>query len=82
MSFPQRQRESLLALKGVGPTVILRLEQLGYESLADLAKASVDDVVTQAVGLLGSNCWKNSPQARAAIDRAIALAREASGLAS
>ncbi|MDG9928652.1 MULTISPECIES: helix-hairpin-helix domain-containing protein [unclassified Pseudomonas] len=75
MPFPDEQRQALLALKGVGPTVIQRLEQLGFDSLQQLAEADARDIVEQAAALLGSSCWKNSPQARAAIEAAIELAR-------
>lgn len=75
MPFPDEQRQALLALKGVGPTVIQRLEQLGFDSLQQLAEADARDIVEQAAALLGSSCWKNSPQARAAIEAAVELAR-------
>lgn len=81
MPFPPSERKALLALKGVGPTVIARLEQTGYESLAQLSRAHVLDVVSQASAIVGSTCWKNSPQARAAIAAAIALAKERTGQA-
>ena len=75
MAFSPQEREALLAVKGVGPTVIQRLEQIGFNSLPELAEADVLEVVTSAAGLVGSTCWKNSPQARAAIQAAIDLAR-------
>lgn len=75
MPFPDEQRQALLALKGVGPTVIQRLEQLGFDSLQQLAEADARNIVEQAAALLGSSCWKNSPQARAAIEAAVELAR-------
>lgn len=75
MPFPEEQRQALLALKGVGPTVIQRLEQLGFESLRQLAEADARDIVGRAAALVGSSCWKNSPQARAAIEAAVELAR-------
>lgn len=75
MSFPPDERQALLAVKGVGPTVVGRLEQLGFDSLAQLSEADALDIVTQASALVGSSCWKNSPQARAAIQAAIALAK-------
>ncbi|ATE62740.1 Pathogenicity locus [Thauera sinica] len=75
MPFPPEERKALLGVKGVGPTVVARLEQMGYESLAHLGKAEVLDVVSRAAAIVGSTCWKNSPQARAAIQAAIALAR-------
>jgi hypothetical protein len=39
--FSESDRQLLLAAKGVGPTVIRRLEQLGYSNLADLARGDV-----------------------------------------
>ena len=75
MPFSLEERTALLALKGVGPTVITRLEQMGIESMDELAKAEVGDILAQASAALGSTCWKNSPQARAAIQAAIAMAK-------
>ncbi|MFP4440268.1 MAG: helix-hairpin-helix domain-containing protein [Chloroflexaceae bacterium] len=75
MPFPPEERQALLAVKGVGPTVVARLEQMGFESLAQLSTANALDIVTQAATIVGSTCWKNSPQARAAIQAAIALAQ-------
>ncbi|MDD2054735.1 helix-hairpin-helix domain-containing protein [Pseudomonas putida] len=75
MPFPPDERQALLAVKGVGPTVVGRLEQMGFDSLAQLSEADALDIVTQASALVGSSCWKNSPQARAAIQAAIALAK-------
>ena len=39
-----------------------------------LAKTEVDDIAKQIAAMLGTTCWKNSPQARAAIAGAIAVA--------
>ncbi|MCE1117620.1 MULTISPECIES: helix-hairpin-helix domain-containing protein [Pseudomonas] len=75
MAFSTDEREQLLAVKGVGPTVIQRLEQLGYASLAQLAQADARQIVEAATSLVGASCWKNSPQARSAIQAAIAQAR-------
>ena len=77
MPFSLEERTTLLALKGVGPTVITRLEQMGIESMDELAKAEVGDILAQASAALGSTCWKNSPQARAAIAAAVELAKAA-----
>ncbi|MBK1683071.1 Pathogenicity locus [Rhodoferax fermentans] len=79
MPFPLEERRALLAVKGVGPTVVARLEQMGFESLAHLAKANALDIVSTAADIVGSTCWKNSPQARAAIQAAIALAQSRQG---
>ncbi|MDR2189331.1 MAG: helix-hairpin-helix domain-containing protein [Azonexus sp.] len=74
-SFSADERQALLAVKGVGPAVIGRLEQMGFASLAALSEADAAEIVASAAALTGSTCWKNSPQARAAIEAAIALAR-------
>ncbi|MDH0733514.1 helix-hairpin-helix domain-containing protein [Pseudomonas sichuanensis] len=80
MAFSADEREQLLAVKGVGPTVLQRLEQLGYSSLAQLAQADARHIVEAAASLVGSSCWKNSPQARSAIQAAIAQARSSTGV--
>ncbi|GKQ97042.1 helix-hairpin-helix domain-containing protein [Aeromonas hydrophila] len=77
--FSGEERALLLGVKGVGPTVIGRLEQLGYHNLAQLAAADTGHIVQLVASMLGSTCWQNSPQARAAIDGAIALARSQVG---
>ena len=73
--FSTEERDALLALKGVGPTVVQRLQQMGIASLRQLAASESSEIVGSAAGLTGSSCWKNSPQARAAIQAAIDLAR-------
>lgn len=75
MPFSPEERTALLALKGVGPTVIARLEQMGIESLADLRTSNVSDILAQASAASGSTCWRNSPQARAAITAVVELAK-------
>ncbi len=75
MLFSPEERKALLGVKGVGPTVVARLEQMGFASLAQLSEANALDIVSQASAIVGSTCWKNSPQARAAVQAAIALAK-------
>lgn len=82
MPFPAHERARLLAVKGVGPTVIDRLEQIGVDSLQALAQSRVDDIVKDVAAMLGASCWKNSPQARAAIADAIACASAATDAAA
>ena len=48
MPFPISERQTLLAVKGVGHTVVARLEQMGIESLAHLAKANALDITANA----------------------------------
>ena len=76
MPFTAEERQQLLALKGVGPTVIARLEQIGFRSLSQLADQDAADITWQVAQAIGSSCWHNSPQARQAITSIITLARE------
>ena len=78
MAFSPDERKALLALHGVGPTVLGRLADLGLDDVRTLAQADARDVVDSVATKLGSTCWKNSPLARQAIERAIAWA-EAQG---
>lgn len=73
-AFSSVEREKLLALKGVGPTVITRLEQMGFHRLSDLRGVTAGDILAHGAALTGSSCWKNSPQARAAVQAVIDLA--------
>ncbi len=73
--FDDGERAVLMAVKGVGATVITRLEQLGFTTLTQLAAAEATDILAQAAAMLRSTCWRNSPQARAAINGAIHAAR-------
>jgi len=75
MPFSPDERTALLALKGVGNTVITRLEEMGFASLQQLAQSNVQDILELGANLTRSTCWKNSPQARAAIEAAIKLAQ-------
>ncbi|MGH1498315.1 helix-hairpin-helix domain-containing protein [Yersinia proxima] len=75
MGFADNERRALLGVKGIGPTVVTRLEQLGFTSLAQLGQADMNDIVGSAAAMVGSTCWKNSPQARSAIQAAIDLAK-------
>ena len=73
--FSQEETQSLLAEKGIGKTVLQRLQQMGLDDVAKLAAANVDDMLQQGAALTGSTCWKNSPQAKAAIEAAVAWAK-------
>jgi len=72
--FSRAERERLLALRGVGPTVVARLEQMGFDSLAALDGISAAEILAAGAALSGSSCWKASPQARAAIAAVLDLA--------
>jgi hypothetical protein len=75
MRFSDRERAVLLAVKGVGPKVVERLEEQGLGAFERLAQADPAVVCAGAAVSLGSTCWKNSPQARKAVEAAVAAAR-------
>lgn len=79
MAFPASEREALLQLKGVGPTVIQRLEEIGIHSLRDLSRFDTAEITRLVAQMLRTTCWSNSPQARGAVDAAVALARLSTG---
>ena len=73
--FTPEEIQSLLAEKGIGKTVLQRLQQMGLDDVAKLAAADVDDMLQQGAALTGSTCWKNSPQARATMQAAVDWAK-------
>ena len=75
MAFSKEDYDVLIAVKGVGPTVIRRFEEMGYGSLDALAKADMMEIVSHGAAMTGSSCWKNSPLARAAVTKAIEAAQ-------
>ncbi|WP_374447812.1 helix-hairpin-helix domain-containing protein [Providencia sp.] len=77
MAFSESEKQVLLAVKGGGPMVISRLEQMGFSSLAQLSEASYDEILISGAALTGSSCWKNSPQAKKAVEGAISAAKQA-----
>lgn len=79
--FPAGERALLLAVRGVGPTVIRRLEEAGVSSLAELARRDPEALAAQIAARVGGTCWRNSPAARAALAGAVAAARADGGAA-
>jgi hypothetical protein len=77
MPFSNTDRNILLAVKGVGPTVVKRLEEMGYDTLPSLASAEMLTIVSHGAAMTGSTCWKNSPLAKAAVTGAIDAAKTA-----
>lgn len=75
MAFSADERNQLTQIKGVGDTVVDRLEQIGIDNLATLAEAETDVVVDMVADMLGSSCWRNA-LARRAIDSAIHFAKQ------
>jgi len=77
LPFSEHERAALLAVQGVGPTVVDRLEQIGISCLRELRDDSAEEVTEAVAQLLKTICRKNSPQAKAAIRNAIDLASDA-----
>jgi len=75
MAFSDSEKAALLAVKGIGPTVIQRFEQIGINSLDELARYDALTIAEMVADMLNTTCWKNSPQARAAVAAAIARAK-------
>ena len=75
MPFTDEEAQSLLAVKGIGKTVLQRLQQMGLDDVAELAAADAGEILQQGAALTGSSCWKNSPQARAAMQAAVSWAK-------
>jgi hypothetical protein len=78
MAFTEQEKIALLELKGVGPTVIQRFEQIGIDSFEKLSCHSAAEIAERVASMLRTSCWKNSPQALSAIEAAIV--RSAQGL--
>jgi hypothetical protein len=76
MGFNAEDKTQMLALKGVGNTVITRLEQLGFSKLEEFKGKTAGDITKNVSDMLDATCWHNSPQARAAIQAVIGLAEE------
>jgi hypothetical protein len=74
MQFNPEEKRAMLNLKGVGATVISRLEQIGFGSLMELQNQDPAKITKQISEMMGSTCWHNSPQARASIQAIIELA--------
>ena len=47
------------------------LQQMGWDDVALLAQAKLDDVLAHGAAPTDSSCWRNRPQAKAAIDAVI-----------
>lgn len=76
MSFSEQERKILLSVKGIGPTVLKRLEAIGIDNLSDLATYQVNEITEKVASMLQMACWKNNPHIRVAIKEAIQQAKE------
>ena len=73
-TFSPQERSQMRALKGVGDTVIDRLEQVGFSSLPQLAGLDPLVVTKRIAEMMRSTCWHNSPLARGAVGAIVDLA--------
>lgn len=76
MAFSAVEKNALLSVKGVGPTVIKRFEEIGIDSFEKLAIQDAKTIAEMVASMLKTTCWKNSPQALAAIEGAILRAQQ------
>jgi len=76
MNFNDEEKTLLLQVKGVGPTVVKRFEEIGIHSFSELKRYNAEEIANRVADMLHTTCWKNSPQAKSAINGAIALAKQ------
>ena len=74
--FPLNERRLLLSTRGIGETVVHRLEAAGFASLQALCEAGAARVTEQVLAQVGGQAWRNR---RRAIERAIADAVRGAG---
>lgn len=68
MSFQPEERRLLLTTPGIGPGVLQRLEQAGYDSLRSIHDHGVDRVVCAVANQISGKAWHNR---RGALARAL-----------
>ena len=78
MPLSEEEKRSLLSQKGIGATILKRLEEMGLDDVKILAATNPDFILQRGAEITGSTCWRNSPQARKAIETAVNWARERS----
>ncbi|MFC2436425.1 MAG: recombinase RecA [Aggregatibacter sp.] len=76
MPFSEDEKRSLLSQKGIGATILKRLEEMGLDDVKILAVTSPDFILQRGAEITGSTCWRNSPQARKAIETAVNWAKD------
>lgn len=74
--FNEKERTALLQVRGVGPSVVKRFEEIGIFSLDTLREYDASEITAKVSASLGASCWRNSPQAKQAVEAAIQMADE------
>ena len=75
MPLSEEEKRSLLSQKGIGATILKRLEEMGLDDVKILATTNPDFILQRGAEITGSTCWRNSPQARNAIETAVNWAK-------
>ena len=75
MPFSEDEKRSLLSEKGIGATILKRLEEMGLDDVKILATTNPDFILQRGAEITGSTCWRNSSQARKAIETAVNWAK-------
>ncbi len=75
MPFSEAEKHDLLSQKGIGATILKRLTEMGLDDVKILAATSPDFILQRGAEITGSTCWRNSPQARNAIETAVNWAK-------
>ena len=76
MPLSEEEKRSLLSEKGIGATILKRLEEMGLDNVKILATTNPDFILQRGAEITGSTCWQNSPQARQAIETAVNWAKD------
>tara|TARA_R110001583_G_scaffold193698_1_gene362754 strand:- start:853 stop:1089 length:237 start_codon:yes stop_codon:yes gene_type:complete len=76
MAFSESEKAALLEVKGVGPTVVKRFEEIGIDTFSELANYEPKEIAERVASMLRTTCWKNSPQALSTVKAAIERARQ------
>jgi len=63
MAMPDDLRKRLLAAPRIGPRVVERLEQAGFDSAAKMMAAGVAQMVAAVCATGGSPAWRNRQSA-------------------
>ena len=75
MPLSESEKRSLLSQKGIGATILKRLTEMGLDDVKILATTNPDFILQRGAEITGSTCWRNSPQARKAIETAVNWAK-------
>ena len=78
MPLSESEKRSLLSQKGIGATILKRLTEMGLDDVKILTATNPDFILQRGAEITGSTCWRNSPQARKAIETAVNWAKERS----